>query len=140
MAAKEAFVGACVELFSLLWVQLESIATDIPEHSPNENTSERRVQIVRLELIVWLDACHASRWRILLDGEQRHALERCLTKVLECLNSRFEHAPLQAIEGAQNYLLDAVLEHHRVPRRDRTIDQPRQRVSAPCKRLHCLRY
>lgn len=77
------------------------------------------MEILRLELVVLLDACRATRWRMLLNGAQRHSLEQHLRKVLECLNTGFDEAPLQAVGTAQNCLLDAVLEQHR------SIDDPR---------------
>lgn len=115
MAEKNVFVCACIELFTRLWVRLESLATDDHWHStPADSAFDRRAELFRLELIVLLDACRTTRWRMLLDGAQRHALERCLSEILDCLNTRFEEAPLPAIERAQNRLLDAVLEQARV--------------------------
>jgi hypothetical protein len=112
MAKKEAFARACVELFSHLWARLELIAAEDCTHRARPNGAfDQCAETFRLELIVLLDACHATRWRMLLDGTQRRALEQSLNEVLGCLNARFEEAPLQAIENAQNCLLDAVLEH-----------------------------
>jgi hypothetical protein len=131
MAEQNAFARACIDLFTRLWAQLESTATESPAPwAPADTASERRVEILRLELVVLLDACRATRWRVLLDGEQRYALERCLSEVLDCLNSRFEEAPLQALARAQNCLLDAVLEQHREAEPDRTIDQTLRRARA----------
>ena len=110
MAKKNAFASACIELFSHLWVRLESIATGEYVHgAPADGAFDPHAELFRLELIVLLDACGATRWRMLLNDAQRRVLERSLSEVLDCLNARFEEAPLQAIERAQNCLLDAVL-------------------------------
>jgi hypothetical protein len=119
MAEKDVFVGASIELFSRLWGELETIAATV-DVNPGAATvaTDLRAEIVRLELIVLLDACRAMRWRMLLEGEQRRALDRCLSDVLEWLNAKFDEAPAQAIHGAQNCLLDAILELHRGDRQD----------------------
>lgn len=131
MAEQNAFAGACIELFSQLWAQLESMATEGPVHrAPADTASEPRMEILRLELIVLLDACRATRWRMLLDGGQRRVLERCLSEVLDTLNTKFEEAPLHAIEGAQNSLLDAVLEQHLGVQQDGIIGHALHRARA----------
>ncbi len=130
MAGKEAFAAECIGLFSQLWAQLEAVAIGAPVQGPVKSTWEPQVETVRLELIVLLDACRAARWRMLLDGEQRQALEGCLAAVLDCLNTRFEEAPLQAVERAQNRLLDAVLEHHREPQHTLVVGRSVQRARA----------
>lgn len=131
MAEQIAFAGACIELFSQLWAQLESMASEDCLHcSAVDAAFQRRMQILRLELIVLLDACRAARWRLLLDADQRRTLEQCLSDVLDCLNTRFEEAPLRTLEGAQNRLLDAVLEQHRVANHDRIVGQTLCRATA----------
>jgi hypothetical protein len=131
MAEQSAFAQASIELFSRLWAQLESMAAEGPlSEVPPDSALALRVQILRLELIVLLDACRATRWRMLLSGEQRRALELRLSEVLECLNTRFEEAPLPTIEGAQNCLLAAVLEQHRGVQHAQIIDQGFHRARA----------
>ena len=105
MASKEAFAAACIELFSRLWVELNALsATADPAHAPS-------AEIIRLELILVLDACRSARWRMLLDISQRLSLECLLRDVLDALNSSSDELPGTPIEWAQNRLLDALLEH-----------------------------
>jgi hypothetical protein len=112
VAKQTAFAGACIEVFSRLWAQLESVAIADCVHGPADAARERRVEMVRLELIVLLDACRARRWQMLLDSDQRRTLERYVGEVLDSLTTQFDEAPLQALARAQNCLLDAVLEQH----------------------------
>jgi hypothetical protein len=112
MADQTAFDGASIELFTRLWAELEAFAAEIPHQRKAVVTAfVRRLQTLRLELIVLLDACRFPM-RVLLDDKQRHALERCFGEVLECLNTRFDEAPLGAAGMAKNCRLDSVLEHH----------------------------
>jgi hypothetical protein len=105
MASKEAFAAACIELFSRLWAELNALsATADPA---------RGDEILRLELILVLDACRSARWRILLDGAQRLTLECLVRDVFDALNSSPGEFPCTPIEWAQNRLLDALLEHCR---------------------------
>ena len=105
MASKEAFAAACIELFSRLWVELNALsATADPAHAPS-------AEIIRLELILVLDACRSARWRMLLDRSQRLTLEFLVRDVFYALNSSSGEFPCAPIERAQNRLLDALLEH-----------------------------
>jgi hypothetical protein len=105
MASKEAFAAACIELFSRLWAELNvlSAAADSPAHPRDE--------ILRLELILVLDACRSERWRMMLDSSQRLSLECLLRDVLDALSTSSGELPCTPIEWAQNRLLDALLEH-----------------------------
>src|SRR5580658_529311 len=105
MASKEAFAAACVELFSRLWAELNALsATPGPPRAPS-------AEILRLELVLVLDACRSARWRMLLDRSQRLSLQYLLRDVLDALNSWSGEFPCPPIEWAQNRLLDALLEH-----------------------------
>jgi hypothetical protein len=131
MAEKDAFVGASIELLSRLWGQLETIATTVDANAGVANVAtDLRAEILRLELIVLPDACRAMRWRMLLEGEQRHALDRYLSDVLEWLDAKFDEAPSQAIDGAQNCLVDAILGLHRGDRQDRGLTPQLRRARA----------
>lgn len=113
MAEQQAFAGACIELFSRLWEELESTAAVASVGRDKDGTScVRRLEILRLELVVLQDACRSTRWRMLLDSEQRRAVEGLVREALEGLTTGFDEAPLQAIARVQNCLLDAVLEQH----------------------------
>jgi hypothetical protein len=131
MAEQNAFTSACINLFSQLWAQLERMANaDGAPCDRADGALERGVEIFRLELVILLDACRAERWRMLLDASQRRELERCLGNVLDCLNTRFEEAPLEAVALAQNCLLDAILEQTHGAEPVRTMDQAPRRARA----------
>jgi len=103
MASQEAFAAACIELFSRLWAELNALSATAG--------SARADEILRLELILVLEACRSARWRMLLDISQRLSLECLLRDVLDALNSSPEEFPCTEVEWAQNRLLDALLEH-----------------------------
>jgi hypothetical protein len=113
MASKEAFDAACIELFSRLWVELNSISAgaDPMRTSLAGLSSGHQIEILRLELILVLDACRSARWRTLLDKSQRLCLECLLRDVLDALNSSSEEIPCAPIAWAQNRLFEALLEH-----------------------------
>ena len=113
MASKEAFDAACIELFSRLWVELNSIssAADPIRTSSAGLPSNLQIEILRLELILVLDGCRSARWRTLLDKSQRLCLECLVRDVLDALNSSSEEIPCASIAWAQNRLFDALLEH-----------------------------
>ena len=73
----------------------------------------RRLEIVRLELVVALDACDSMRWRSQLNAVQRRSLEAVLPDVLEAHDLSIDEILRRSIALAQNRLLDAVLEHCR---------------------------
>jgi hypothetical protein len=103
MASKEAYSIACIELFGRLWVELEQV--------PVAATSGTRAQVLRLELVLLLDACGSDRWRLHLDNSQRLTLQSTLAEVLGALNSSSDIVPRDAVAWAQNCLLDAMIEH-----------------------------
>jgi hypothetical protein len=113
MASKEAFAAACIELFSRLWAELNVLtAAADPARAPSaELPANPRDEILRLELILVLDACRSERWRMMLDISQRLSLECLLRDVLDALSSSSGELPCTPIEWAQNRLLDALLEH-----------------------------
>jgi hypothetical protein len=121
MASREAFAAACIELFSRLWAELNALSAAADP--------DRRGEILRLELILVLDACRSARWRMMLDRSQRLSLECLLRDVFDALNSSSAEFPCRPIEWAQNRLLDALLEHcatYSCP----VVDRPVRRVAS----------
>lgn len=114
IASKEAYAVASIELFSRLWVELDTLlATDGHRHSAGL-TPAPRVQVLRLELILLLDACQSTRWRAQLDTIQRLSLQSIFDEILHALNTSSEEEILRGpIESAQNRLLDAIQRHLR---------------------------
>jgi hypothetical protein len=110
ITSKEAYADACIELFSRLWVELDAVfATDDPMRSAGFIPAPR-VETLRLELILLLDACRSTRWRAQLDSSQRHFLLSILNHILDALNASREGVLRGPIESAQTRLLDAIQE------------------------------
>jgi len=114
IASKEAYAVAAIELFSRLWVELDTLlATDGHRHSAGL-TPAPRVQVLRLELILLLDACQSTRWRAQLDTIQRLSLQSIFDEILHALNTSSEEEISRGpIESVQNRLLDAIQRHLR---------------------------
>ena len=131
MASQEAFAAACVELFSRLWAELNALAAAArPAHAPSAiHASDPRDEILRLELVLVIDACRSARWRTLLERSQRLSLQYLLRDVLEALNSWSGEFPCTPIEWAQNRLLDALLEHCAADSSP-SIDRPARRAAS----------
>ena len=108
------YAVASIELFSRLWVELDTLlATDGQRHSAG-STPAPRVQVLRLELILLLDACQSTRWRAQLDTGQRLSLQSIFDDILHVLDPSSEEEILRGpIESAQNRLLDAIQHHLR---------------------------
>jgi hypothetical protein len=107
-ASQEAYAVACIELFSRLWVELEALVATDDHRLTASGTPAPRVQVLRLELILLLDACQSARWRAQLDSIQRLSLQSILHAILHVLNAWSEGEILWGIESAQNRLLDAI--------------------------------
>jgi hypothetical protein len=131
MASKEGYAAACVELFSRLWAELNALsATAGPARAPLAiHSADSRDEILRLELILVLDACRSARWRMMLDRSQRLSLESLLRDVLDALNAWSGEFPCTPIEWAQNRLLDALLEHCATDSCP-IVDQPARRAAS----------
>jgi hypothetical protein len=111
MASKEAFAVACIELFSRLWVELDSTCGVLDSMRVGSiSLVSERVEILHLELILLLDACRSARWRTLLDTPQRLSLQLLLDDVLTALNHASNEIRRGPIESAQNRVLDALVE------------------------------
>jgi hypothetical protein len=104
-SVSSAYAAASITLFSRLWLVLEELAA-CEESDPER--FETALQILRLELVVLLDACESSRWRSLLPTEHRLELETTLKTVLRILSERLDDCR-DACACAQDYLIDAVL-------------------------------
>jgi hypothetical protein len=115
MASKEAFAVACIELFSRLWAELDSLAASEPiyQHS-DDPASSPQAEMLRLELFVVLGACGSTRWRMLLNPLQRRFLQSLVGDVLDALNAWPEEGLRVSIERAQKRILDAFPQHCRV--------------------------
>ena len=73
MASREAYSVACINLFGRLWVELERVSIAEGDLAPRTRT-----EIIRLELLLLLDACRSKRWRLKLDVSQRLSLQSTL--------------------------------------------------------------
>ena len=73
--------------------------------------SHLRLETIRLELVLLLDACDSARWRSMLRQEHLAALRADLRVVLESLAAA-DSPGFDAILAAQNRLFDAVVDHY----------------------------
>lgn len=105
-ASRLAYAAACIRLFSRIWEELESLATAEPLR-----LSSLSLEILRLDLILLIDACDSRRWQLELTAYQRMSMRTVLVEVLDRLDAAVDDASRQCISEAQNCLLDAVLEH-----------------------------
>ena len=118
MTSNEAFAIACIQLYSRLWAELEFVLA-----SPDSASASRpppaiaaiRLSILRLELIVIIDACDGMLWRAQLNSVQLRSLQGILGDVLDALASADGEHWAASIEQAQDHLLDAVLDQCPVP-------------------------
>jgi hypothetical protein len=80
VAFQEAYTVACIELFRRLWVELERVpvAEDTSHPESASVTCRSREEIIRLELVLLLDACRSERWRMQLDTSERCLLDAVL--------------------------------------------------------------
>ena len=110
MASTAACSAACIELFARLWQALDEIpAAAVPAPTTSDGETEIRLQIVRLELALAIEACDPARRFFPLDRSQRLAVRTVLTDVLAALCRAADGANPAAIAWAQDRLLDAVL-------------------------------
>jgi hypothetical protein len=100
-----AYVVASIELYSRLWLALERLAVSDDDDPARIETA---LVILRLELVVLLDACDSPSWRSMLDAEHRIQLQATLKSVLRTLSERLDDWRGD-VSDAQNRLLDAVL-------------------------------
>ena len=118
MTSNEAFAVACIQLYSHLWTELELVVASresVSASHPPPATAAIRLQILRLELIVILDACDGMLWRTHLNSVQLRSLQGILGAVLDALASADGERWAASIEQAQDHLLDAVLDQCPVP-------------------------
>jgi hypothetical protein len=111
MASKVAFAIACIELYGQLWAELERFEADerTPQ-DPVQASAIERLEILRLEIHLLMNACERARWRILLTVSQRCALKATLRGLQLALETDPEQISGDAIAAAQNRLFDAILE------------------------------
>jgi len=108
----EVFGAATIELSTRLWVELNTLhsAGEAMEAGGSLLPLATRLEVLRLELVVLLDQC-ATRWTVQLDHWQRRWLESMIGDVLAALNDGPDEWPSdEAVERAQNRLLDGILE------------------------------
>ena len=113
MASNEAFAVACIQLYSQLWAALDLVlaSRDSRSASPSPPAiAAVRLQMLRLELIVIIDAGEGALWRTLLNSVQLRSLQGILGEVLDALSSADGEQWAASIERAQDHLLDAVLD------------------------------
>ena len=111
MASREAFAVACIELYGRIWAELEVLFEADERDACVPCGYFERIEIVRLEIQLLIDACKRPRWQILLNASQRATLKSTLQAVLLALDSEPKQISREAIAAAQNRLFDAVREY-----------------------------
>jgi len=101
--------AAIIELYSRLWQALEELAVAFGRFGPADPEVERRLLVLRLELVVLLDTFESARCRSQLNPEQRAELHGTVQRQLEALSVQPEAGGGPALARPQNELLDAVL-------------------------------
>lgn len=116
MASSVAFAAASIELLSRLWLELDRLheftARALASSAPAP--PDVRIEILRLEIVIVLEACDSAVWRTLLTASQRGFLRRALEGLLGDLAVAVGDAECGAIEQAQDRLLRAMLAQGRV--------------------------
>lgn len=105
------FAAACIDLYSRLWLELEQLGERLTagDRSGSAVELKTRLAILRLELIVLLDACASARWQSMLGRQQRVELRSMLERLLRTLATPFDAVDGSLLADAQNQILDAVL-------------------------------
>jgi hypothetical protein len=99
------FEAAYKELCTRLWIELELLAqaaAQVPSGPPQDLAMS--AVILRLELIVLVDACRSPHWLCMLSAEQRDNLCSMLTDVLAALYVDSEHLPAGIAEAQARVL------------------------------------
>jgi hypothetical protein len=98
-----AAAAASIQLYSQLWFELERF---------NVPTLELQLLIFRLEVVLVLEGCRSEAWQALLRPEERLTLETTLRTLLEILAVAPPVPGRPAIERAQDWLFDAVIDQY----------------------------
>jgi hypothetical protein len=120
VASAAACVAATIELYSRLWRELER-ALDLfarqAEFTVGADASDSPLVVLRLEILILLDACDSQAWQSMLGTERRLALRAILESLLASLAPlQAERDPCYVLARAQNQLLDAVLAQYSAAR------------------------
>ena len=119
-ASASAYTAAAIELYSRLWAELEPLSELVAAARLASGPRERlelALVVLRLELVVLLDACDSRALRSMLLGEHRLELRATLESVLAILAAPAAGGWPAALAHAQNRLLDAVIGRHAVASR-----------------------
>ena len=110
--SNEAFAIASIQLYTGLWSELDLLVTSCQcDASPlPADTATVRLEILRLELIVIIDACDGGCWRSRLHSAQLQSLKATLEHALTALACAVGDDLTVSIERAQDHLLDAILD------------------------------
>lgn len=106
MVAEETFSIACVELYARLWSDLDAFAA---ADEARARDPLGPIALLRLELLILLDACQSPRWRAVLSGAQQLALRAVVTDVLAVLNRPLEGLTREVIAEVQDRLFEEIV-------------------------------
>jgi len=106
----DAYAAAAILIYTHLWADLEEVCLRLM--APTDGSAapiEHRMTIIRLEVLILLDACDSARWRSMLGGHERAALNATLKSVLETLDVPTMLVNPEILGATQNQLFDAVM-------------------------------
>ncbi len=110
MVSSAAYRVASVELVARLWSELERVPRiAVGGATAGDADTGVRLEIVRLELALAIDACDPARRFFPLTRAQRLAVRAVLSDVLAALGRTTDGALPAALAWAQDRLLDAIL-------------------------------
>jgi hypothetical protein len=120
VASAAACFAATIELYSRLWRELERSFDRFARRSEftvEADESDSPLVVIRLEILILLDACESHELQSMLGTERRLALRTMLESLLRTLAAlQAERDPCYVLARAQNQLLDAVLAQYSVAR------------------------
>jgi hypothetical protein len=120
LASEAAYVAATIDLYGRLWRELEQLSdvfASAPHCAVRAEESDQQLMMLRLELVVLLDACDSPEWWSMLGAERRVALRTTLESLLRTLGALPPDLDrCCALARAQDQLLDAVLAQYAVAR------------------------
>jgi hypothetical protein len=106
--------AATIQLYSRLWLELETWCGWMNESGGlgAGDAIDVRLETIRLELVLLLEACDSIRWKSMLRPEHLAALRADLHVVLKSLDAAADSPGFDAILVAQNRLFDGVVDQY----------------------------
>jgi hypothetical protein len=113
MPSIDAFAFASIQLCTHLWEELELLVVSCGVREPPSRIAGAAIagEILRLELVVMIDACDGAHWRAGIHGSQLRSLKATLEEVLDALGTATGEHQVASFEQAQDCLLEAIFDY-----------------------------